>query len=168
MKNRRPDAQTPRRPVTQTPSHPAGKLGNWETGKLGNWETGFTLIELMLVVIIISILAAMISPRLSGRSEQARQSVAKTDIEASLSLALDLYEMDMGHYPQSLDALKSKPAGEDNWKGPYIKKKSLDPWSRNYVYKFPGEHNPSSYDLSSLGADGKAGTQDDVVNWEEH
>lgn len=131
-----------------------------------NQKEGFTLIELMLVVIIISILAAMIAPRLAGRSEEARQAVAKTDIEASLSLALDLYEMDNGSYPQSLDALRSRPAGADRWKGPYIKKKPIDPWGRTYVYKFPGEHNPDSYDLYSLGGDSQAGTKDDVVNWE--
>ncbi|RKY38316.1 MAG: type II secretion system protein GspG [Candidatus Omnitrophota bacterium] len=129
-------------------------------------ERGFTLIEIMLVVIIISILAAMIAPRLSGRSEQAKLSVAKVDIEANLSLALDLYEMDNGSYPQSLEDLRTKPAGVDSWKGPYIKKKPVDPWGREYVYKFPGEHNPDSYDLYSLGPDGQAGTKDDVVNWE--
>ncbi|OQX54054.1 MAG: type II secretion system protein GspG [Candidatus Omnitrophica bacterium 4484_213] len=133
---------------------------------LDNQKEGFTLIELMLVVIIISILAAMVIPRLSGRSEEARQAVAKTDIEANLSLALDLYEMDNGSYPQSLDALRRRPAGADRWKGPYIKKKPVDPWGRVYIYKFPGEHNPESYDLYSLGSDGQAGTNDDVANWE--
>jgi len=129
-------------------------------------EKGFTLIEIMLVVIIIGILAAMVVPRLTGRSEEARRSVAKTDIEANLSVALDLYEMDNGAYPVSFENLRTKPTEATNWKGPYIKKSPLDPWGRAYVYKFPGTHNPESYDLYSLGKDGQEGGGDDVVNWE--
>jgi len=130
-------------------------------------QRAFTLIEIMLVVIIIGILAAMVVPRLTGRSEEARQSVAKTDIESNLALALDLYEMDNGTYPASLEALRTKPTEATNWKGPYLKKKPLDPWGRNYVYKLPGTHNPESYDLYSLGKDGQEGGADDVVNWEQ-
>ncbi len=129
-------------------------------------KRAFTLIELMLVVIIIGILSAMIMPKLAGRSEQARVQAAKTDINANLSLALDLYEMDMGGYPESLDYLTTKPSDGANWRGPYIKKKPVDPWGRPYVYKFPGEHNPGTYDLYSLGKDGQPGTEDDIKNWE--
>jgi len=126
----------------------------------------FTLIELMLVVIIIGILSAMVIPRLAGRSEEARRSVAKSDIESNLALALDLYEMDNGSYPASIEALRTKPADATNWKGPYIKKRPQDPWGRTYIYKFPGEHNLDSYDIYSLGKDGQEGGDDDVVNWE--
>lgn len=130
-------------------------------------QKAFTLIELMLVVIIIGILSAMVVPRLTGRSEEAKRSVAKTDIESNISLALDLYEMDNGTYPNSLDDLKTKPTEADNWKGPYIKKKAIDPWGRPYVYKFPAAHNPEGYDIYSFGRDGQEGGGDDVVNWEE-
>lgn len=130
-------------------------------------KNGFTLIELMLVVIIIGILSAMVVPRLTGRSEEAKRSVAKSDIESNLALALDLYEMDSGSYPDSLDDLKVKPADSANWKGPYIKKKALDPWGRPYAYKFPGAHNTEGYDLYSFGRDGQEGGGDDVVNWGE-
>jgi len=131
-------------------------------------KKGFTLIELMLVVIIIGVLSAMVVPRLAGRSEQARIQAAKTDINSSIPLALDLYEMDSGHYPELLDYLRTPGAANaESWRGPYLKKKPLDPWGNIYIYKAPGEHNSDSYDLSSMGNDKKPGTADDVANWSE-
>ena len=131
-------------------------------------KKAFTLIELMLVVIIIGVLSAMVVPRLAGRSEQARIQAAKTDINSSIPLALDLYEMDFGNYPELLEYLRTRPGSSDeSWRGPYLKKTPLDPWGKVYVYKSPGEHNTNSYDLYSLGNDGKPGTADDVVNWSE-
>jgi len=129
--------------------------------------TGFTLIELMLVVIIIGVLSAMVVPRLAGRSEQARIQAAKTDINSSIPLALDLYEMDMGQYPESIDYLRTRPADGESWRGPYLKKRPMDPWNRPYTYKSPGDHNQDGYDLFSAGRDGQAGSADDVVNWGE-
>ncbi len=131
-------------------------------------KKGFTLIELMLVVIIIGVLSAMVVPRLAGRSEQARIQAAKTDINSSIPLALDLYEMDTGHYPELLDYLRvNSGLDAESWRGPYLKKKPRDPWNKPYIYKSPGEHNQDGYDLFSSGSDGQPGTTDDIVNWGE-
>ena len=130
------------------------------------------MIEIMLVVIIIGILAAMVIPNLSGRGEQARVAASKADIDSNLSTALDLYEVDVGQHPttdQGLKALLEKPTASpvpENWRGPYLKKKKLptDPWSKPYVYVSPGSHNQDSYDLSSYGKDGVE-SNDDITNW---
>ena len=138
---------------------------------MNNNKKGFTLIELMLVVIIISILAAMVVPRLVGRSKEARMAAAKADIEANIATALDMYELDSGAYPtteQGLAALISKPTmapSPSNWKGPYLRKRPKDPWVNDYVYTCPGLHNKDDYDLYSYGSDGIE-SQDDIVNWD--
>ncbi|MCK5451503.1 MAG: type II secretion system major pseudopilin GspG [Candidatus Omnitrophica bacterium] len=132
-------------------------------------KKGFTLIELMLVVIIIGALSAMVIPRLAGRSEQARVAAAKADVNANISTALKLYELDNGNYPSSgagLKALLTKPASAVNWNGPYLEREPIDPWGRWYKIKSPGTNRPQSYDLYSVGKDGVAGTEDDVTNWE--
>lgn len=131
---------------------------------------GFTLIELMLVVIIIGALVAMVMPRLAGRSEQAKASAAQADISVNIATALKLYELDNGKFPTSseggLQALLTKPSSATNWNGPYIEKKPIDPWGREYKYESPGTHRPYDYDLYSLGRDGSP-SDDDVTNWEE-
>jgi len=135
-------------------------------------KNAFTLIEIMLVVIIIGILAAMVIPNIAGRGEQARVSAARADIDANLTSALDLYELDNGQYPtteQGLRALFEKPASAPDpisWNGPYLKKKRipLDPWGREYRYVSPGIHNAEEFDLFSYGQDGVEG-KDDIINW---
>lgn len=133
---------------------------------------GFTLIELMLVVIIISVLAAMVVPRLVGRSQQARIAAAEAQIESHLAVALGLYELDNGIFPtteQGLAALKNKSVSSPTppkWKGPYIRKIPKDPWGSPYIYLSPGAHNIQDYDLSSYGPDGIE-SSDDIMNWEE-
>jgi general secretion pathway protein G len=128
-------------------------------------KDGFTLIELMIVVIIIAALAAMVAPNLIGRSDEAKAKIAQGDL-ASLDTVLKLYRLDKGSYPatdQGLDALLVAPA---TGREPYLEKPPLDPWQRKYLYRCPGTHRPASYDLFSLGRDGKEGTEDDVKNWE--
>ncbi len=139
-------------------------------------KAGFTLMELLLVLLIIGILAAMVVPRLVGRSKQAKIEVARADIEANISIALGLYELDNGTYPttdQGLKALITKPDIEPipaNWRGPYVKSPRIpkDPWGNVYKYVFPGLNSPIGYDLSSFGPDKIEGSEDDIANWDEN
>lgn len=130
---------------------------------------GFTLVELMLVIIIIGVLVAMVAPRLTGRSRQAREAAAQADINAHLSAALDMFELDAGRFPttsEGLEALRTEPSGVRRWKGPYLKRPiPTDPWGRPYVYRSPGQQNREDYDLFSYGPDGVEGNKDDVTNW---
>ncbi len=131
---------------------------------------GFTLVELMLVVIIIGILVAMVAPRLTGKSQQARIAASQADINAHLSTALDLFELGVGRFPttqEGLAALRTAPSGATGWKGPYLKRDvPKDPWGRKYAYRSPGQHNREDYDLFSYGPDGVEGGDDDVTNWQ--
>ena len=132
-----------------------------QTSKLRH---AFTLVEMLLVVTIIGILAALVIPKIVGRSEQARATAAHADI-SSIKTALDAFEVDNGFYPKSIQDLVTAPSNAKNWHGPYLEKVPQDPWGNNYVYYFPGKHNPSSFDLLSIGQDAKEGTEDDVGNW---
>jgi general secretion pathway protein G len=134
-----------------------------------NTTRAFTLIELLLVLVILGILAAIVVPKFSGRTEQARQAAAQSQI-ATLSTALDAFEVDNGYYPKGKNGLADlvqAPRDAQNWRGPYMKTDvPADPWNHPYVYECPGKRNPSSYDLYSIGPDGRAGTDDDVTNWQ--
>jgi len=133
------------------------------------YKKGFALIELLLVVAILSVLIAIVTPRLVGRSERAKMTAASVEIN-NIATALDLYELDNGKYPPAedgLNALRSKPAGASNWNGPYLKKMPSDPWGNAYSYKSPGMHNSEDYDLYSFGPDGAEGGGDDITNWQE-
>ncbi len=137
-------------------------------------KKGFTLLELLVVLIILGLLAALVGPRLIGRVGKAKTEIAKSQI-ALLESALDQYRLDMGHYPsteEGLEALINPPEDEEakaKWLGPYLKKKKIpkDPWGRPYQYRCPGEHG--DFDLWSYGADGQpggTGENADITNWD--
>lgn len=137
---------------------------------------GFTLIEIMVVIVVLTILAAAVIPNLTGRTDEAKVARAQSDI-ANLSTALEQFKLDLGRYPTSeegLEALVNPPMEDEmeRWKGPYLRKRTipLDPWRNPYVYVSPGIENPDSYDLESYGSDGQDGeTGDsytrDVESW---
>lgn len=133
-------------------------------------QRGFTLIELLLVLVILATLAAVVVPKFTRRSEQARITAARMDI-ANLEVCLDAFEIDTGRYPtteEGLGALVEPPAGIKGWHDSYIKRGvPKDPWGSLYVYRCPGQHNTRGYDLHSFGPDGQDGGGDDIDNWSE-
>ena len=131
----------------------------------------FTLIELLLVLVILSVLAAVVVPKFAGRSKQARITATLTQI-ANLETSLGAFEIDVGRYPttqEGLQALVEEPAGVRDWYGKYLGRSVIpnDPWGNPYVYKSPGQHNTDGYDLYSLGPNGQGGGDDDIDNWSE-
>jgi general secretion pathway protein G len=137
---------------------------------------GFTLIEMIVVIIILAVLASLVGPRLFRNVGKAKTSAARMQIE-NLGVALDNYRLDNDFYPttdQGLEALVREPdipPYPRHWSGPYLKKLvvPLDPWDVPYHYISPGEVNPDSYDLYTLGRDGKEGGVDedqDIKSWE--
>jgi general secretion pathway protein G len=136
-------------------------------------QGGFTLIEIMVVVVILGILAALVVPQVMNRPDQAKVTVAKGDIKA-IGAALDMYKLDNYSYPstqQGLDALVKKPGGNPqpkNWnRDGYLKRVPKDPWGNEYQFLSPGTQG--QYDLYSYGADGKQGGSElnaDIGNWD--
>ena len=135
-----------------------------------NAQSGFTLVELLVVLGIIALLAAVVAPQVIRYVSDARVETAKVQLK-NIESALELYYLDVGQYPpteQGLDALVSAPAGVEAWHGPYIKLKKgiVDPWGQAFNYKQPGEHG--ALDVFTLGRDkavGGEGEDRDIVNW---
>ena len=133
-------------------------------------EDGFSLIELLIVMVILGLLAALVAPKMFGKTEKAKQNAAQTQISYFES-ALDTYRLDVGRFPsteEGLMALRVNPDENKKWEGPYLPREiPLDPWENPYVYNYPGEHG-GYYDIISYGADGAPGGEGentDIVNW---
>lgn len=131
---------------------------------------GFTLTELLIVLVIIGLLAALVGPVLYQHINPAKQSVARAQMENFMS-GLDSYFLDTGKFPstqQGLAVLRAHPEGEPKWNGPYLKKEvPLDPWGNPYLYRAPGRNG--GYEIISYGADGKEGGDGDnadINSWE--
>lgn len=128
------------------------------TGIAAAASRGFTLLELLVVVAIIGLLAALVGPRVFGNVSKAKTTAAKNQIE-NFSRALENYRMDVGRFPdatQGLLALTVRPQNEPKWNGPYLQKQvPTDPWGRPYLFKVPGPK--SEFEVMSLGADGAPG-----------
>lgn len=145
-------------PMPHTPSFPQKKNG------------GFTLLEIMLVVMIIAILGGAAIHYMGGNIGIAQETRVHTDIQA-ISTQLKIYQAMNGFLPtteQGLAALVAQPSSEPKpkqWRQ-FFEKLPQDPWSSNYLYTYPGKHNPNSFDLYSAGTDRKADTADDIGNWE--
>jgi general secretion pathway protein G len=129
--------------------------------------TGFTLIELLVVIIILAILAAVVIPRVIGRTDDAKVAAATSNV-STFDGEMEKYKLDTGHYPQGdqgMNALINNVENDPKWNGPYIKgSMPNDPWGHPYLYRSPGEHSPD-YDIFSAGPDGQPGTGDDIGNW---
>jgi len=139
----------------------------------GNRKTnsaGVTLIEMLVVVTIIALFAALVAPRMLRKSDTARVTAARAQINSFMT-ALGSYKLDTGLFPtteEGLQALRTKPANLNQWQGPYLPQEiPVDPWGRPYIYKYPGEHGDEP-DVISYGADGQPGGEGiyaDIVSW---
>jgi general secretion pathway protein G len=134
-------------------------------------RSAFTLVELLLVLAILAILAGIVLPRMSGRTQQAKIARAQTEI-STFSTALGAYNVDTGDFPKGKNGLLflvQKPNGVQGWRGPYLENQTtvpLDPWNNPYIYECPGKHNPTGFDILSMGPDGRVGGDDDICNWQ--
>jgi len=147
-------------------------------GKLRTRAVGrraFTLLEVLMVVVIIGILAALVVPNFFGAQEGAKIDLTRALIESGINGTLDMFRMHMGRYPttdEGLAALVEPPEDEEEaqkWRGPYVKdgSKIKDAWGNDLIYECPGQYNEDTYDLSSPGPDGQPDTDDDITNWEK-
>lgn len=139
-------------------------------------KRGFTLVEIMVVVIVLGVLAALVIPNLIGKTDEARVSSAKSDV-SGMTTMIEAFRLDMRRYPteeEGLGVLREPPSSEDAnlWKGPYSKKPiSNDPWGHPYLYHSPAPDGVSEMGIESLGADGQPGGEGyakDINSWSNY
>jgi general secretion pathway protein G len=132
-----------------------------------NSEEGFTLIELIVVLVILGLLAAVVVPNITKHLSKSKEQIARIQI-TELEGALHMFAFDIGRYPtnsEGLEALVSNPGNVEAWKGPYISKAlPMDPWGKPYAYRSPGTHG-TEFDLYSLGVAGVEGQGGEIGNW---
>jgi len=131
-------------------------------------SSGFTLIELIVVIALVAVLAAVVAPNLLGKATEANRESTGIQL-AKVGGAVELYRLETGRYPEELGDLVRKPQGVDRWNGPYIRKMSQlkDPWGYDLVLRRPGENGP--FDIISYGSDGQPGGEGDdadINSWE--
>lgn len=149
-------------PLRARPCRPCAHAGG---------QGGFTLMELLLVLVIVGLLAALVGPTLYQRIKPAKEAAARMQIE-NFGAALDSFLVDVGRYPstqEGLAALRTRPTGvSDKWNGPYLKKElPADPWGHAYAYRAPGRSG--GYEIISFGADGREGGEGenaDITSWQ--
>ncbi|MFC4700065.1 type II secretion system major pseudopilin GspG [Glaciecola siphonariae] len=126
-----------------------------------NTNRGFTIIELLVVLVILGLLGGLVAPQFIGKVDDSRIRTAETQVKM-LKMSLQTYRLDVGSYPESLDALSSEPNNSNGmWSGPYLDEEMpKDPWNRPYEYRLDAKA-PQGFYLYSLGADGQAGGEDD-------
>jgi general secretion pathway protein G len=119
-------------------------------------------------ILLIIVTAILVIPR--RQSGNGRVPSATTQI-AEFGIAFGYFQIDNGHFPTGTNGiidLRERPPNATNWHGPYIDRIPKDPWGHDYIYECPGRHNPQSYDLSSMGPDGRIGGGDDICNWKKN
>jgi general secretion pathway protein G len=134
-------------------------------GTRGSAQRGFTILEILIVFILIAGLMAFVAPKIFQQSQKANWQQAQLKLR-TLAGEIEMYKLEVGRYPENLQALAKQPPGVDRWNGPYAKEDELkDAWGNDYRYQVPGSNKP--FDLISLGADGREGGEGenrDIVN----
>ena len=130
--------------------------------------SGFTLIELIVVIALVAVLAAVVAPNLLGKATEANRKSASIQLE-KIANSVELYRLETGRYPEELSDLVRRPSGVERWNGPYVRKLSQlqDPWGNDLELRRPGENGP--FDIISYGADGQPGGEGDdadIASWE--
>jgi general secretion pathway protein G len=150
------------------------KTNRRERNRSRRAAAGVTLIEMLVVMTIIALFAALVVPNMLKHGDQARIVKAHSDIQAFIT-ALNTYKLDTGLFPtneQGLRALREKPTDVSQWAGPYLQQDvPKDPWNHDYVYHFPGEHDPTEPEVICYGADGQPGGEGinaDIVSWKSN